>query len=344
MTSTKSERDGTIREAGTVGRHASPELPCLKNAGPLSLNAATRRRLRRGAVETIAKRQSNVGQAASLPFTRKQVGRKAPANGPAETPAIWGSVESRKRGHKRNPQISQLTQFFESQSAKSSSSSDRWPACFRSPRLVDRFFATLHTLNVGSRRFPPLCRRDSSIFRSSETLNVAACCPAFVCCVPAPGRLRGGRSRRFSREQRSQFPRRTPRRGDGRAGWRQRAAAGRRPLVARMNPLAIVPGGNAGSSLEPHENSIVRRFAVYLVTDGKADVNEPGPQGPDVVWYAQSSGPATKERVGNRDPGEAPVHGCDAPGLTHVDRREVRGRSLEDTCLGGAKGGRQFRL
>ncbi len=54
------------------------------------------------------------------------------------------------------------------------------------------------------------------------------------------------------------------------------------------------------SSLQPFENSIVRRFAVYVVTDGKADVNEPGPQGPDVVWYAQSSGPTTKERVGNR--------------------------------------------
>jgi hypothetical protein len=66
------------------------------------------------------------------------------------------------------------------------------------------------------------------------------------------------------------------------------------------SPLAIVPGGNAGSSLEPHENSIVRRFAVYLVTDGKADVNEPGPLGPDVVWYAQSSGSTTKERVGNK--------------------------------------------
>jgi hypothetical protein len=66
------------------------------------------------------------------------------------------------------------------------------------------------------------------------------------------------------------------------------------------SPLAIAPGGNGVSSLQPFENSIVRRFAVYVVTDGKADVNEPGPQGPDVVWYAQSSGPTTKERVGNK--------------------------------------------
>ncbi len=66
------------------------------------------------------------------------------------------------------------------------------------------------------------------------------------------------------------------------------------------SPLANVPGGNGVSTLQPFENSIVRRFAVSVVTDGKADVNEPGPQGPDVVWYAQSSGPTTKERVGNK--------------------------------------------
>ena len=110
------------------------------------------------------------------------------------------------------------------------------------------------------------------------------------------------------------------------------------------SPLAIAPGGNGASSLQPFENSIVRRFAVYVITDGKADVHEPGPQGPGRRLVCTVLRPDNKGTRRQQASGEAPVHRCDAPGLTHIDRREVRGRSLEDTCVGGSEGGRQFRL
>ena len=109
------------------------------------------------------------------------------------------------------------------------------------------------------------------------------------------------------------------------------------------SPLAIVPGGNGVSSLQPFENSIVRRFAVYVVTDGKADVNEPGPQGPDVVWSSQFSGPTTKERVGNRILETRQFIAAMPPDSRTsivVKYAEVPGRRLRRW----AQGGRQFRL
>jgi hypothetical protein len=63
------------------------------------------------------------------------------------------------------------------------------------------------------------------------------------------------------------------------------------------SPLPTPPGGNVESFGQPIPNSLVRAIALDLLTDGKADVSGPGPQGPKAEWYAQS-GRDTKEPVG----------------------------------------------